>query len=204
VKFMTAQFTALRESGASPRNLRLLARFILLLLLMVLTYAVLFHVLMAAEGQEHSWVTGFYWTLVTMSTLGFGDITFQSDIGRVFSMLVVLSGVVFLLIVLPFTFIEFFYSPWLDAQRRARAPRHVPEDVEGHVIISNEDPVALALVERLRSYGRQYYVLEPDLNRALELYDQGLSVVLGERDDMQTYKALRAHTAAMVVATADD
>ena len=34
------------------------------------------------EHEQHSWITGFYWTLVVMTTLGFGDITFTSDIGR--------------------------------------------------------------------------------------------------------------------------
>lgn len=204
MKFLTAQFAALRESGTSRRNLRVLARFLLVLAVLVVTYAAVFHALMAAEGQSHSWITGFYWTLVTMSTLGFGDITFDSDAGRVFSVLVLLSGVLFLLVVLPFTFVEFFYAPWLDAQRRARAPRAVPVEVEGHVVLTNEDPISMAIVDRLKAYGRRYYMVVPDLNRALELYDQGVSVLLGERDDVQTYEALRVRHAAMVVATADD
>ncbi len=37
-------------------------------------FSVLFHVLMVYEAVSHSWITGFYWTLTTMSTLGFGDI----------------------------------------------------------------------------------------------------------------------------------
>jgi voltage-gated potassium channel len=61
-----------------------------------------------------------------MSTLGFGDITFTSDIGRVFSVVVLVSGIILLLIVLPFAFIRFFYAPWLEAQIRLRAPRRVP------------------------------------------------------------------------------
>jgi voltage-gated potassium channel len=121
VKFLTAQFASLRESGTSRRNLRLLGRFLLLLAALVTTHGVIFHLLMAYEGQEHSWVSGFYWVFVVMSTLGFGDITFQSDIGRVFSVVVLMSGVLFLLVMLPFTFVEFFYSPWLDAQRGACA-----------------------------------------------------------------------------------
>lgn len=204
MKFLTAQFAALRESGSSRRNLRVLARFLVVLAVLVTTYAIVFHALMAAEGQYHSWITGFYWTLVTMSTLGFGDITFGSDIGRVFSVVVLLSGVLFLLVVLPFTFVEFFYAPWLDAQRRARAPREVPKEMAGHIVLTNEDPISMALVDRLKSYGKQYYMLVPDLNRALELYDQGVSVLLGERDDIQTYEALRVRDAALVVATADD
>jgi voltage-gated potassium channel len=204
VKFLTSQFAAFRETGASRRNLRLLARFILVLAALITTYTVLFHVIMSAEGQEHSWVSGLYWTLVVMSTLGLGDIAFQGDIGRIFSVIVLVSGVLFLLVVLPFTFIEFFYAPWLEAQRRARAPRRVPKDTQGHVILTNEDPVSMALVDRLNAYGKKYYMLEPDLNRALELHDQGISVVMGERDDLLTYEALRADKAAMVVATADD
>lgn len=70
-------------------------------------------------------MTGFYWTLVVMSTLGFGDITFTSDIGRAFSVLVLLSGVILLLILLPFVFIKFF-APWMEAQARSRAPRELP------------------------------------------------------------------------------
>jgi voltage-gated potassium channel len=206
MKFMTAQIAFFLESGASRRNLRLLTRFTVLLVVLVTAYTVLFHVLMDLEGRggEHSWVTGLYWTLTVMSTLGFGDITFQSDIGRIFSVIVLLSGVVFLLVVLPFTFIEFFYAPWLEQQRRSRAPREVPADASGHVLLVEHDPVAQALIDRLKDYGKQYYLIEADLGRALELHDQGVSVVVGDRDDVATYRRLRTAQAAMVVCTAND
>ena len=104
----------------------------------------MFHVIkLQAEHERHSWVTGFYWTLVVMSTLGFGDITFTSDTGRIFSIVVLLSGVVFLLVMLPFLFIRLFYAPWLEARVRLRAPREVPAAVEQHVIIAELDPIAL-------------------------------------------------------------
>jgi len=205
VKFLPSQIAAFAGTAPHRRNLRLLSRFILLLAAMVVVYSVLFHVLMLAEGQtQHSWLTGFYWTLTVMSTLGFGDITFHSDIGRFFSVVVLISGVMFLLVVLPFTFIEFFYAPWLEAQRQRRAPRQVPEGTHDHVILTNYDPVVLALIERLKSYGRPYYLLEPDLTRALELHDRGISVLVGERDDVRTYERMQVDRAAIVVATADD
>ncbi|HEX6307567.1 MAG TPA: NAD-binding protein [Longimicrobiales bacterium] len=205
MKFLPAQLAAITEGGLQRRNLRLLSRFLLFLAAMVALYSVLFHVLMQAEGQtEHSWLTGFYWTLTVMSTLGFGDITFESDIGRAFSVVVLISGVMFLLVVLPFTFIEFFYAPWLEAQRQRRAPREVPPETSDHVVLTNYDPVTLALIDRLKSYGRTYYLLEPDLTRALDLYDKGISVMVGERDDVRTYERLHVERAAIVVATADD
>jgi hypothetical protein len=45
---------------------------------LVVVYTVIFHFLMLREGQRYSWITGAYWTLTVMSTLGFGDITFPS------------------------------------------------------------------------------------------------------------------------------
>ena len=96
----------------------------------------LFHLIkLHVEHEQHSWITGLYWTLVVMTTLGFGDITFTSDTGRIFSIVVLLSGIVFLLVMMPFLFIRLFYAPWLEARVRLRAPREVPEGTQGHVIV---------------------------------------------------------------------
>jgi voltage-gated potassium channel len=204
MKFITAQLAFFLQNRTAQRNLRLLRKFLLFLLALIVFYGVVFHFLMAAEGQSHSWVSGFYWVLVVMSTLGFGDITFQSDLGRAFSMLVLSSGVLFLLVVLPFTFIQFFYAPWMEAQSRMRAPRELPDDVSGHVVMTNYDAVAISLVERLNAQGRPYVVLEPDFNRALELFDAGVRAMVGDRDDIETYQRVRADRAALLVANADD
>ncbi len=60
-------------------NLRALLKYLLFLAALVSTYAVIFHVIkLNVEHEQHSWITGFYWTLVVMSTLGFGDVTFTS------------------------------------------------------------------------------------------------------------------------------
>jgi Trk K+ transport system NAD-binding subunit len=204
MKFLPSQLAYVVETAAMRRNLRILLRFLALLVLLIVVYSVLFHVIMEAEGQYHSWITGFYWTLTVMSTLGFGDITFQSDLGRVFSTVVLLSGVLFLLIVLPFTFIQFFYAPWLDAQTRRRVPRSLPDSARNHVLIASHDPVAITLIPRLEALGRDYYILEPELSRALELEEEGLQVVLGSPEDIDTYRRVGVERAAMLVANIDD
>lgn len=204
MKFLPAQIAFIFRHHSTRRNLALLWRFIAFLGVMITVYSVIFHFIMAEEGQRHSWVTGFYWTLTVMSTLGFGDITFASDLGRGFSILVLLSGVIFFLVVLPFTFIQFFYAPWLEAQSRMRAPRDVAEGTRGHVILTRYDPLSVSLIERLAAHGHSYLVLEPDQAAAGELHDRGVPVILGEPDDIQTYRRARASDAALVVATGDD
>ena len=204
MKFIPAQVIYFVRSRTTKRNLKLLFRFLLALTAIVIIYSILFHFIMVFEDREFSWITGFYWTLTVMSTLGFGDITFASDLGKIFSMFVLMSGIVFLLVMLPFTFIQFFYAPWLEAQSRARTPRELPEDTSGHVILTNFDPITINLVEKLNQYNHKYAIIVTDFQRALELYDLNYKVVVGDPGDPETYKRLRIQNAALVVANNDD
>jgi Trk K+ transport system NAD-binding subunit len=204
VKFLTPQLAYLLTEREYRRNIKTLLQYLGFLSGTVVVYSVLFHVLMLHEGQEHSWLTGFYWTLTVMSTLGFGDITFHSDLGRLFSMTVLLSGIVLLLIVLPFVFIRSFYAPWLEAQLRLRAPREAQEGVRDHVILCRYDEVAAGLVRKLKDLGVAYYVIEPDAAAAATLHGDGVSVVTGDLDSVATYRALRVQDAKLVVANLRD
>ena len=188
----------------NKRNVRLLLKFLLVLVALVCVYSIVFHFLMAAEGREFSWITGFYWTLVVMTTLGFGDITFTQDLGRAFSILVLLSGVIFLLILFPFTFIKFFFSPWMEAESRSRAPRSLPPETKNHVILTSYEPVSVALMEKLTDYRRDYVLIVEDLQKALALYDEGIRVAVGNIDDLETYRRLGVDQASLVVATNTD
>lgn len=149
-------------------------------------------------------MTGFYWVLVTMSTLGFGDIVFVTDLGRAYSMIVLSSGVLLLLVMLPFIFIEFFYMPWMKAVNQAKAPRQLPEGTKDHVIITKLDPVTDALIKKLVSYKVEYAILEPDLQKAIDLSDMEYNVVNCDPTDFDTYNKLCIHEANMVVATGTD
>jgi Trk K+ transport system NAD-binding subunit len=186
------------------RNIRILLKFLGLLAALVALYSVLFHFLMMREGQQYTWITGLYWTLTVMSTLGFGDITFHTDLGRLFSILVLMSGMVFLLIMLPFTFIQFFYAPWLEAQARSRAPRRLPEETRDHVILTNFDPFTRHLIKRLVKHNYDYALVIDDPQRALEFYDENYRVVVGDPGDPKTYRNLRVDRAALVVASSGD
>ncbi len=193
------------QRGHRPRA-RAFGWYVIMLTSIVLLYGWLFHIIMAHEGQQHSWFTGVYWALTVMSTLGFGDITFTSDIGRAFSTFVLVTGIVLLLIILPFLFIRVVYAPWLEQRSRARwkALRRIPRDVEGHVIICANDPIALGLIRRLDLTGVPAYLIEPDPNRALQMHDEGVPVIVGDADSVETYDNARLEQARLVFANSSD
>ncbi len=194
------------DRGGLGRQLVPFVRYIAVLVTFIVAYGLLFHVIMAWEGQEHSWFTGIYWALTVMSTLGFGDITFESDLGRAFSTLVLVTGIVLLLIILPFLFIRLVYAPWLEQRARARiqALRRVPADVHDHVLICANDPIALGLIRRLRLAGLPAYLIEPDPDTAMSLSDEGVPAVSGEIDSIATYRAMGADRARLVLANSSD
>lgn len=181
------------------RNVATLFKLLLAFALTILLYTVIFHYLMEYEGQRHSWATGFYWVMVVMSTLGFGDITFHSDAGRLFSILVLLTGSTFMLVLLPFAFIQFVYVPWMESQAAARAPRELPAKTSQHVILTGMGSVERTLVRILQRSKIPYVVLVADLTEALKLHDEGFKVMVGAPDDPETYVRCRGREAALVV-----
>ncbi len=129
-----------------------------------------------------------------MSTLGLGDITFQSDIGKLFNVFVSVSGLAFILILVPFTFIKLFQSP-------ERILRELPRAMRDHVILTHFDHVSQTLIRKLNQFKVTYVLLEPDLNKAAELRDKGYNIVCGEPDDDETYRNIQLNQSAGAVLT---
>ncbi len=204
MKFLPSILIYFFQEKRAKTNVKALLKFVSVLIFLIVFYSIAFHYIMDYEGQRHSFISGIYWTIVTMTTLGYGDIIFISDLGRAFSSIVLLSGVVFLLVMLPFTFIQFFYAPWMEAQSKARAPRELPANTSGHVLLSNLDSLSMSLIEKLRQHNYPYTIIVPDQQRALEIYDQGYKIVLGNLDDVETYRKTRADKAALVFFNNDD
>lgn len=204
MKFLPEFYSQLLSNSSTRRNLIFLGRFLLFMLVLIAAYSVIFHVLMEREGQEHSWATGLYWSLTVMSTLGFGDITFHSDAGRMFSMVVLLTGTMSMFVLLPFLFIQFVYLPWMQAQKEARAPRSVPSDMRGHVVLTNYDEITGSLINKLKQYNYQYVLIVSNLEQALHYQDQGFTIVLGDLDDPETFERANIGAAALVATTCKD
>lgn len=186
------------------RQRKTIAVLFIVFIVMVTIFSGVFHELMDREGRSYSWPTSVYWTLTTMTTLGFGDITFESDAGRIFSVVVLLSGSAFLLVVLPFAFIQFVFVPWMNERDRRRAPRAVRSSMSGHLILTQLGPVEEDLIDDAVQAEVPYVVLVEDVDIAGRLHDEGRNVMVGPLDDPATYQRARVEHASMVVATRDD
>ena len=194
------------QQKRKQKNIFSFFRFASILVVFVVVYMNIFRHLMSEErGVEYiPWVESFYWVLTTMSTLGYGDITFTGSIGRLFSMLVMFTGVFYLFIVLPFVFMEFLYKPFMEYQTGSRVARKYEPTEEKHVILTHYDSISHALMDKLTQFGYPFVLIVENLKQALELHDMNIPVMLGNLDEAETFDHAAIEQAAMVVATDDD
>ncbi|NLT36351.1 MAG: potassium transporter TrkA [Gaiellales bacterium] len=191
--------------GRARRNLRFLLLYVAFVTGLILGFAFLFrHLMLTLEGRDYSLTSSIYWTITAMSTLGFGDITFHSDGGRLFSMIVTMSGVLFLLILLPFWLISMFFGPYLEERLRYRPPLQIPEDTRGHVVICGWDPVTRTVAANLRAAGHGYVLIESDYNSVVRLEEEGVSVIYGIPTDAEVLVRARVAQASFLIANMSD
>ena len=207
-------FLAHLRSLEGRQSLKIFRNFFLVLTAILAVHTVLFIGIMGREqillpeGQNqdltNNVLTSIYWVLITMSTVGYGDITFETHLGQFFSLAVMMSGVVYLFILLPFSFMEFFYKPLAKAQSESRVPRKAPASLTDHVILTCYDSIARKLVMRLREFDFDYIFLLNDIDKAVEVVDLGLPVVYGPFDEHQSYLNAGIERAVLLVATSND
>lgn len=192
--------------GRARENTRALILYCVFLIAMILVYASLFRFLMwHLEGREYSFIAGIYWTITVMTTLGFGDITFHSDPGYIFAAIVTISGVIFLLIILPFGMISLFLAPWIEQRLANRLSHDLPETTCGHVLIFGFDAVARRLALQLKNRGVPYALVLSDRDAALRLAEEGtFRVVHGTPTDADFLDGLRIAAARHVIANLSD
>ncbi|MEZ4600116.1 MAG: NAD-binding protein [Syntrophotaleaceae bacterium] len=192
--------------GRARQNIKYLVIYCAFLFSLVLIYAVLFRFLMFhLEGRDFSLIAGIYWTITVMTTLGFGDITFHSDLGYIFAAVVTISGVVFLLIILPFGLVSLFLAPWIENRLRYRRIRELPAKISGHVLIFGVDAVTRALISKLQVRHIPVAVVTCDEGEALRLEEEeGVEVICGPPIDPRVLDAVKITEARLIVANLSD
>ncbi len=187
------------------QNLKLLTIYSVFLLTMILGYAYLFRYLMwDLEGREYSLMAGIYWVITVMTTLGFGDITFHTDSGFLFATIVTLSGVVFLLVLLPFILISLFIAPRIEQSMRYRPKRELPAETRGHVLIFGLDDVTRAFLQKLEGWQIPFVVVTADADEAFRLESEGIRVLWGTPTDGEFLEKARVGAARCIVTNLND
>jgi voltage-gated potassium channel len=147
-------------------------------------------------------IDAFYFALVTGSTVGYGDITPQTPIARLFGMSVLLVTVSSFAVAL-----GVLLTPAIEA-RLSKALGRMTETqldlLENHILVLGYGDLTEPILEELSGKAR-YVIITDDQDRARLLSDRDLDVFTADPSDVDSLERARVDTArAVVVATNND
>jgi voltage-gated potassium channel len=154
----------------------------------------------ALEG--YGWVDALYMTVITLGTIGYGEVRPLDTSGKFFTIGVIIAGFagfVYAASVLT----NFFTSGEASQQSRERRARRMQAQLNDHVIVVGFGRVGQAVVRALHQSHRQCVVL--DINPELEgpISASGAIHVAGDATDEDVLRIAGIERAAGLVAAAD-
>lgn len=166
----------------------------------VAVYSMIFVFLMGHEGQMENadLMTAVYWVVITMTTVGYGEVIFYSSVGRIFSVLVSVSGIViFFAVAFPV-----IVTPWIESMSRG-LPAKAPPKMKDHIIICGYNPVVETLTENLKRQDVPFVVVERRYDIARGIYRK-YPTVWGDPSEKEVLLNANIRTARLVIANERD
>ena len=166
--------------------------------LLVVVYSFVFLFLMvSAEGRAYTAVDAVYWVITTMTTQGAGDIVFVSSIGKIFSMVVELTGIVLFFAIL----IPIVVAPVLQS---VRASVPTKSKAQEHVLIVGYSSMVDTIIGELNERDLPYLVIDGDRDVVQALVERKIPCICGDPSDEVTLQNAQIQRAKKVVLNQSD
>ena len=152
------------------------------------------------EGRPQTYLSSLQFAVEMFTTTGFGgDAPWTSPEMQAFIVVTDLLGMALLVGALPVV-----ATPLLEQAFAATAPTSVDAGTTDHVVICSYTTRAAALIDELRGRDVGYVVVEPDRERANELYADGHRVVRADPESTEGLRAAGVPDARAVLADVSD
>ncbi|HYW73079.1 MAG TPA: NAD-binding protein [Pyrinomonadaceae bacterium] len=150
-------------------------RYAVILLLVVILFGTIGFSLI--EGW--SWSDSFYVTVQTLTTVGYGDLPPRTVQGRVFAVLVMLTGIGGVALGASTIVQSVVQSELLSAMGHRRQTKRMRK-LHDHFIICGSGRVGAQLTRELMTADESFVVIEKDQERAAEFSQKGVNVLLAD------------------------
>ena len=166
------------------------------ILLLILTGTIGYHLI---EGWPL--FDGLYMTVITLATIGYGEVHTLSDGGRYFTLGLILVGVTvfgFLLSQITQTLIESEIASVLGKRRMFRDI----SKLSGHYIVCGAGRVGMQAISELRKKSVDFVVVDHDEQMGDRLLSRGDLVLIGNATDETVLEGANVRTARCIIAAA--
>jgi len=174
----------------------------LAVLLLFIIYILLFKYLMTLESQPENanTITAIYWATSTIATVGYGDVVFTSLPGRIFSIVVQVTGIILISGFLA----TYIIAPWMDRVIKFRLPRKVPSSMKEHIIICGYNQLVETLIDELAEQDITFIIVEDEEETIKELVYRDIPCIFGTPSDKQALMNAGIEKARILIANKSD
>ncbi len=144
------------------------------------------------------WLDALYMTVITITTIGYGEVFPLSTAGRVFTILLSLAGVFVLFFMAGVVLARALFEN-LPRLRRRRMQREI-DRLQDHVILCGSGRLGEIVLQELRRAGRPFVVLEKDPDRCRALQEEGILALAGDATDEELLRRAGIERASGVIA----
>lgn len=156
-------------------------------------------------GTPSPWLDALYMTIITITTVGYGEVRPLGPAGRIFTMFVALTGVGSLFYTATVV-MEYFVTVALadPGGRRRRMERQI-EKLERHVIVAGAGRVGRQACEELKQAGQPFVVVDPSPASARVAEHRGFLHLAGDAtEDAVLERAGIRRATGLIVTTSND
>lgn len=151
--------------------------------------------------EGYSYLESLYMTIITLSTVGFGEVRPLDDSGRVFTIVLILMGAVFVAYNLAY-FSQLFLDGNLAELYRRRKLRKQLDQLKDHYIVCGYGQMGQIIVDELLRYKIPAVVIDNNENLLLKTRERGILQLSGdatEEENLLAAGVLRAKGLVSVV-----
>lgn len=151
------------------------------------------------EGREYSAIDAIYWVITTITTVGFGDIVFTSTMGKIFTIVVSLSGIFMIFaLILPL-----IVMPWIENIRDV-LPTKIKKRMKNHILICGYNEIIETLIKNLAARKIPFACIDNDEKIVRDLSRKGVQCIYGNPSDENVLKSLMINKARFLVLNMDE
>ncbi len=154
--------------------------------------------------ENYSLLDAFYMTVITISTVGFGEINELTDTGRIFTVFLILSGVGSIAFAIH-AFTESMIERASNPNQRKRAMKKKIERLNGHFIICGHGRVGAAAADHFHKLGAEFVVIETSEEEISVLEEKGYCHMSGDatREKMLLKAGIKKAKALLALLNSD-
>ena len=138
-----------------------------------------------------------YWSIVTISTVGYGDVVPITDEGRVVALVVIISGIA----VLAFTtsLVVSAFTEKIDEIKEIKTVEDITK-LKNFYLICGYENIAQDVARKLQQHGNSIIVLDRDIERIDTAKSDGFTALQYDPGELQSYQRLHLNLEKQVKA----